>query len=338
MMRAASITDRRGAETVASITAEHGGRDPWGEAGRSVTWLSVVLNVGLGVAKIVAGWLGQSRALLADGLHSLTDLATDAAVLVGMFVAAQPADEDHPYGHHKAASLVTLFVAGSLLAFCALLIADSVRALRAGETTVPHWPTLVVALGSIAVKEFLFRRTRRVGQRLNSQLLIANAWHHRTDSLSSVLAAGGIAGAMLLGSSWALLDTLAAVLLAAYLGREGFGLLRQATADLMDAAPGRSVIDDLREHILEDPAALAYHDFRARRVGDMIEVDFHLLVPPNLAVGEAHAVARRVKHAILGRHPEVLSVLVHVEPGLPEHHRDRGVADVRATGLPPRAS
>jgi cation diffusion facilitator family transporter len=307
------------------------------DGGRSVTWLSVGLNVLLGASKVVAGYLGQSRALLADGLHSLTDLASDAAVLFAMRLAARPADEDHPYGHHKAASLVTLFIASSLLVFCALLIADSVRALRAGESAVPHWPTLVVALASIAVKEFLFRRTRAVGQRLNSQLLIANAWHHRTDSLSSVLAALGIGATMLLGSSWALLDTLVAVLLGGYLGREGFRLLRQAVDDLMDAAPGHTVIDDLREHILEDAAALAYHDFRARRVGDMLEVDFHLLVPPQLSIGEAHAVAKRVKQAILARHPEVLNVLVHVEPGLPEHHRGRGVAGgaLRTDAVPP---
>jgi cation diffusion facilitator family transporter len=297
--------------------------------GRAVTWLSVGLNVGLGLSKVVAGHLGQSRALLADGLHSLTDLASDAAVLFGMHVASRPPDEDHPYGHHKAASLVTLFIAGSLLAFCALLMVDSARALRAGEPAVPHWPTLLIALGSIGVKEFLFRRTRAVALRLDSQMLLANAWHHRSDSVSSFMAALGIGAAMFLGSGWAVLDTLVAVLLVAWLGREGVRLLRQAVAELMDAAPGDTVIDDLREHIFEEPAALAYHDFRARKVGDMIEVDFHLLVPPSLSVAEAHQVAKRVKDRIRSRHPEVFNVLVHVEPGLPEHHRDRGVADRR---------
>jgi cation diffusion facilitator family transporter len=296
------------------------------ESGRAVTWLSVVLNIVLGLAKVTAGYLGQSRALLADGLHSLTDLASDAAVLFGMNVAARPADADHPYGHHKAASLVTLFIAISLLAFCGLVIADGVQVLRSGEPAIPHWPTLAVALSSIAVKEFLFRRTRRVGLQLNSQMLIANAWHHRTDSLSSVLAAIGIAVAIVFGSTWAFIDTLVAVLLGFYLGREGLHLLRGAVDNLMDASPGRAVIDDLREHILEDPAALAYHDFRARRVGDMIEVDFHLLVPPELDVAGAHQVAKRVKNVILSRHPEVLNVLVHVEPGLPEHDRTRGIA------------
>ncbi len=295
-------------------------------SGRNVTWLSVAINVALGSTKLAVGYAGNSRALVADGLHSLTDLASDAAVLFAMGLAERPADDSHPYGHHKAANLVTLFIAASLLLFCGLLIADSVRALRIGEPPVPAWPTLVVAVVSIGVKEFLFRRTRRVGQEVGSQMLIANAWHHRTDSFSSLLAAGGIAAAMVLGSTWAILDTIVAVLLGAYLGREGLRLARQAVDDLMDASPGDAVIDDLREHILEHPEALAYHDFRARKVGDMIEVDFHLLVAPALSVGEAHEVAARVKRDIFDRHPEVLNVLVHVEPGLPEHHRARGVA------------
>jgi cation diffusion facilitator family transporter len=295
--------------------------------GRSVTWLSVAINVGLGLTKCAVGYFGQSRALLADGLHSLTDLASDAAVLFGMAYAARPADENHPYGHHKAASLVTLFIAASLLVFCVALLVDSVRTLQVGEPAVPGWPALAVALVSIAVKEFLFRRTRRIGLETGSQMLVANAWHHRTDSLSSLLAAGGIAAALVFGSAWAFLDTLVAVLLGAYLGREGLRLLRGAVDDLMDAAPGEIVVDDIREHILDHPEALAYHDFRARRVGDLIEVDFHLLVPPSMSIREAHDVAARVKREILKRHPEVLNVLVHVEPALPEHHRERGVAD-----------
>jgi cation diffusion facilitator family transporter len=156
-------------------------------SGRSVTWLSVAVNIALGLAKVVVGWLGRSRALLADGLHSLTDLASDSAVLFGMSLAERPPDQGHPYGHHKAANLVTLFIAALLLVFCGLLIVDSAGALQRGAQAVPHWPTLVIALASIGVKELLFRRTRRIGQLIGSQMLIANAWHHRTDSLSSVL-------------------------------------------------------------------------------------------------------------------------------------------------------
>jgi cation diffusion facilitator family transporter len=295
-------------------------------SGRAVTWLSVWVNIGLGLTKCVIGYLGSSRALLADGLHSLSDLTSDAAVLFGMTVAVRPPDRDHPFGHHKAASLVTLFIATSLLVLSVLLVVDSLRAVRLQESAVPQWPTLAVALASVAVKEFLYRRTRRIGREVGSQMLVANAWHHRTDSFSSVLAAVGIGSALAFGSTWAFLDALVAVGLGGYLGVEGVRLLRRAIDDLMDAAPHQSVIDDLREHILSLPDAVAYHDFRARKVGDVLEVDFHLLVPPELSICEAHDVARQVKTELLRRHPEVVHVLVHVEPALPEHHKERGIA------------
>jgi cation diffusion facilitator family transporter len=295
--------------------------------GRAVTWLGVVLNVALGLVKVVVGWLGHSRALVADGLHSLTDLASDAAVLFGMAVAARPPDEGHPYGHHKAASLVTLAIGGALLLFCLLLILGAVRGMQVGEARVPHLPTLFVALGSIGVKEFLYRRTRRVGEDTGSRLVLANAWHHRTDSVSSLVAAAGIGSALWLGPDWAFLDAVAGIVLAAWLALEGGKLVRGAVDDLMDAAPERALVDDLREHILPVEGAMAYHDFRARRVGDRVEVDFHLLVPGGFTVEEGHAVARRVKREILARHPEVVSALIHVEPALPDHHRERGVAD-----------
>jgi len=295
--------------------------------GRAVTWLSVVLNVALGVVKVVAGWLGNSRALVADGLHSLTDLASDAAVLLGMSVALRPPDDNHPYGHHKAASLVGLVIATSLLFFGALLILDGVRGLQADDARVPETLTLVVALGSIGVKEFLYWRTRRVAEVTGSRLLLANAWHHRTDSASSLVAAAGIGSAMALGPEWAFLDSVASIVLAGWLGVEGLRLLRGAVDDLMDSAPEQALVDDLREHILPVHGALAYHDFRARRVGDRVEADFHLLVEPTLTIEEGHLIAHRVKEAILARHPEVLSLLIHVEPALPHHHRERGVAD-----------
>lgn len=295
--------------------------------GRAVTWLSLVLNVALGVLKVLVGWVGNSRALVADGLHSLTDLASDVAVLVGMSVASRPPDANHPYGHHKVASLATLAIAGSLLVFAGLLILDGLRGLQAGDARVPDLLTLVVATLSIGVKEFLFWRTRRIAEAAGSRLLLANAWHHRTDSASSLVAAAGIGAALLLGPEWAFLDAVASIVLAGWLALEGSRLLRGAVNDLVDSAPEQALVDDLREHILPVDGAVAYHDFRARRIGDRVEADFHLLVEPTLTIEEGHLIAHRVKEAILARHPEVLSLLIHVEPALPEHHKNRGVAD-----------
>jgi len=295
------------------------------ERGRAVTWLGVVMNLAMGTVKVVAGLAGNSRALVADGLHSLTDLSSDAAVLFGIAVASRPPDDRHPYGHHKAASLVTLFISASLLVFCVLLLVSSLRGIQAADARVPAWPTLAIAIVSIVMKEFLFRRTRQVGRETGSRMLRANAWHHRTDAASSAVAAAGIGAAMALGPDWAVLDTVVGIVLAVWIGLEGGRLLRGAIDDLMDAAPEHALLDDLREHILPVEGAVAYHDFRARRIGDLVEVDFHLLVTPTMNVEDAHGVARRVKQEILERHPEVVNVLVHVEPALPEHHRERGV-------------
>jgi cation diffusion facilitator family transporter len=269
------------------------------------------------------------RLVIGDPLHSLTDLGSDAAILLGIRFASEPPDESHPYGHHKIASVVSMFIAALILLFCSALIVDSVRALVTDQAVVPHWPALVVAIGSVIVKEWLFHRTRRVARDSHSSMVLANAWHHRTDSVTSIVAAIGIAAAIWLGEAWAFLDAAIGILLGGYLAIEGAKLFLNAIKDLMDTAPQEHVIDDLREHILPIPGVLGYHDFRARRVGDMIEVDLHLLVPPEMTVKDGHDVASKVKHEILNRHPEVINVLIHIEPGLPEHQHERGIAELR---------
>lgn len=327
-------SENHGSEDQGSVNQNEGARSVSGQpvtrlpvTGRRVTWLSIGMNTALGLTKIGVGVVGHSRALVADGFHSLTDLASDAAVLFAISMSARPPDRNHPYGHHRVASLVTLLIAVSLVLLCGGLILESLRTLQGGRAVVPSVWAFGVALFSIGVKEFLFRVTLRAAEREGSRLLLANAWHHRTDGFTSFAAAAGIGAAMVLGPEWALVDTVVGVLLGAILGLEGIRMLRQAVDDLMDAAPSEALVDDLREHILSVPGALSYHDFRARRLGDRVEVDVHLVVTPELSLTAAHDVARAVKHELLSQHPEVLRVLIHLEPGLPEHHRDRGIAD-----------
>ncbi len=298
-----------------------------------ITWVSVGVNVGLGAAKCLVGWLGNSTALLADGLHSLLDLVTDLAVVAGLKVSALPSDFDHPYGHQKFSTMGTLFIAGVLVFSSVGVIASSAPILIEGSRTVPSLSVLWVALVSLLVKEFLFWRTRRVARRLKSRILMANAWHHRTDSLTSLLVVIAIGTILLMGEKWALLDEVAGIALGGYLGFEGFKMMRQAFDDLVDAAPEAEIINDLREHILPAPGVVAYHDFRARRTGDSFEVDFHLQVDPGLSVKEGHDVAKKVKNDILSTHPEVLHVLVHVEPATDEHIRQRGISDSKSVEI-----
>jgi cation diffusion facilitator family transporter len=263
-----------------------------------------------------------------DGIHSLSDLGSDVAVLVGIRMATAPPDPQHPYGHHKVTSLVTLLISAGILFFCSLIFIDSTRALLGGTTAVPHWPTLVTAVLSLLAKELLFYRTRRVAIETHSTMVLANAWHHRTDSLTSVITAIGIAAILFLGPAWSFLDAIIGIAMAGYLATSGIQLGWRTINDLVDSAPEEAVVNDLREHVLEVPGAVGYHEFRARRVGDMIEADLHLLVPAQMTVEQAHQVARRVKRSIQQAHPEVLNVLIHIEPDLPEHRQQRGVAEL----------
>lgn len=293
----------------------------------SITWLGLWINVCLGLLKCTIGWFCGSQALLADGAHSLADLSTDVGALLALFLARKPSDHNHHYGHHRFSTLAQLAIALVLVFFAAWICWTSLRTLHTGESLLPGKLAAFVAALSFGVKEWLFWKTRAHARREQSRLIMANAWHHRADSLSSLLVLVAIVATLWMGPQWAFLDKATGAILGAYLMFEGLRLARQATADLTDTAPAMRVVDDLREHILPTPGATAYHDFRARRVGDMIEVSLHLQVAPTLSVCEGHAIAHRVKDNILQRHPEVLDVHIHLEPALPGHLRERGISD-----------
>lgn len=302
------------------------------QPGEKITWLSFWLNIALGAAKCAIGFWAHSRALVADGLHSFSDVATDLAVLAGFKYAGLPSDENHPYGHHKIATLVTLFIGGMILVFCLFLMVGGILALGQQRTTAPSGAALVAAVGALAVKEWLYFKTRETARRIKSRMLLVNAWHHRTDSISSVVAAVGIGIAYFSGPRWAFVDTLAGILLGGYLAIEASRFTWGGLSDLMDAAPDQKIIDDLREHILPTEGVVAYHAFRARRLGDAIDVDLHLLVDPGISVEAGHRIATEVKRNIIETHPEVLNVLVHVEPYQPEHAEQKGIWDSNLPG------
>ena len=269
----------------------------------------------------------QSKALLADGAHSLLDLLTDIAVLVGLSLASKPEDENHLYGHHKFASFAKFFVGGMLLLFSVGLVFSALWDFRSGLSAPKAGGAVILALVSLVLKEALFWWTRGVARRLKSDLLMANAWHHRMDSLSSLGVAVALLGVWLGGENWAFLDDAVTLVLGGYLIFEAAKIFLRACSDLLDAAPEREIIEDLREHILPTPGAQAYHDFRVRRVGDLFEVDLHLQVDPSISVEQGHSIARSVKRQMCEKHPEVSKVLVHVEPANREHIMNRGLSD-----------
>ena len=297
------------------------------EDGMRITWIGLWVNLLLGLIKTLAGWSLGSKALIADGMHSLLDLLSDIAVLLGLSMARRPEDENHHFGHHKFVSFAKFFIGGILIVFSISLVVSSLLDFRSGVGVAPvAGSAACVAIVSILVKEAMFWWTRAVAKRLHSDLLMANAWHHRMDSISSVGVAVALLGVWLGGEDWAFLDGAVTLVLGCYLVFEAAKIFLRACSDLLDAAPEREVIEDLREHILPTPGALAYHDFRVRRVGDVYEIDLHLQVDPRITVDKGHRIAREVKLRLREQHPEVSKVLVHVEPANAEHLLKRGIS------------
>lgn len=292
--------------------------------GLRTTWSSLAVNIVLAGGKFTAGLAANSAALVADGIHSLVDLVSDVAAILGLKYADLPKDEDHPYGHHRINTFATLVIACMVLSFCIGLAWHSLGNLVRGEASeVPGVAAAWVAGIALVIKELFYRYARRQALRLNSRLLLANAADHRADAIASLLALVAVVTARI-DPALAPLDQVVGLVMAGWLGAEGLRLLKGATDDLLDRAPAEAVLKDLSEHILAVPGVRGFHAFRARRLGDRLEVDFHLQVDATCTVGDGHAIAGRVKAEIRATHPEVVSVLVHVEPDEPRHLKADG--------------
>lgn len=292
--------------------------------GTLTTTLSLGVNVVMAASKLTVGFLASSQALLADGIHSLVDIASDIAAMVGLRFSDLPKDDDHPYGHHRISTLATMFISALVLMFCVGLAWQSLAALVSGaEVATPGLAAAWVAGIALVIKEGFYQYARRQAERLGSRLLMANATDHRADAVASLLALIAVVVANV-HPEWRALDKVVGLVLAGWLGSEGVKLFKGACQDLLDTAPEEAVLKDLSEHILAAPGAKGFHAFRARRLGDRFEVDFHLQVEETATVAEGHAIAGRIKADILKSHPEVIAVLVHVEPDLPEHRKRDG--------------
>ena len=281
-----------------------------------VTWAGLLVNLGLGAVKVASGIFGRSSAIIADGLHSLSDLASDLAVLWGIRSARVPPDADHHYGHRRREQFVTLAI-GLLLVLTAVYVAaEAIATIGQQHEDQASWWPFWVAVGSIVLKEAMFWMTRAVGRRTRNTTLLANAWHHRTDSFSSIAAAVGIGAALLLGPRWAFLDHLTAVVLAAFLVVIGIRILRDALRELSDRAPRPEKQQRMQELISSIPGVKGFHAFRARVTGGMVEMDVHVQVAPELTVDQGHEIASKVEDRLCAAFPEVANVVVHIEPSV----------------------
>lgn len=278
---------------------------------RKVTWVGAGVNFAIGGLKIVFGILGRSQVLVADGVHSFSDLATDFVVLFGLKAANRPYDEGHPYGHGRIETMGTLILGVVLIGAGVLILVEILARIRAGILYTPSVPTLLIAALAIGTKEVLFRYTLRVGRRTGNSSVIANAWDHRSDALSSLAALVGIAGAR---AGWPILDPVAAIVVALLVMGVGWKISRGAVMELVDTAIPRSVQEQISRVAGETPGVLGHHALRTRRVGQDIFVDIHIEVDPKLSVQEGHGVAKMVKEAVQRRITDVADVLVHTEP------------------------
>ena len=281
-------------------------------AARKVTLVGLVINTINAVVKVSVGFWANSYALVADGVHSLSDLASDIMVLVASHYGRLQPDSDHPYGHDRYETLATLILGALLIAVAGALVWDSLmRLFTARVVTVPGAIALFVALASIASKEWIYRYTLRVARRINSRLLEGNAWHHRTDALSSVVVFVAIGGA-LLGVTW--LDLAAAVIVALMVAQVGLRLIWDSLKELVDTALPVAEIDSIRALAMSVPGVRDVHDLRTRRMGNRTLLDIHLQVDPQISVSEGHEVGVWVAHRLRDRIDHVSDVIFHIDP------------------------
>ncbi len=280
---------------------------------RRVTWAGLALNLGLSLMKLAGGAVANSQAVVADGVHSLSDISTDVGVLVGMKHWRKPADGSHPHGHRRLELLITLGIGLLLLAVAAGLLWRAVRALGTPAER-PGGLALAVAVFAVISKEGIYRWTVAVGRRLKCMPLVANAWHHRSDALSSlpVVVAVGVA---LAGPGWAVLDRLGAMLVSVFILHAALKLMWGPLTKLTDAAASEQTQQRIRSCALDTPGVESIHELRTRYLGgSSVAADLHIQVEGDMSVRRGHEVAEEVEARLLEHVEGVVDVVVHLEP------------------------
>lgn len=283
-----------------------------------ITLLGSVVNILLTVLKFIAGIVGCSAAMIADAVHSLSDLLTDFVVLIFVRISSRPADSNHPYGHGKYETLATSIVACVLLAVGGILLAEGtekiIAAMRGQQLPIPGRIALWAALISIGAKELVYQLTVRVGKRVQSSTLEANAWHHRTDALSSVATALGVGGALLFGGKWAILDPIAAVLVSVFIIIIAAKLLYEAVQELLEKRLPEEVEQQIRTIVAQDTEMSELHKLRTRRVGTVYSIEMHLRMNGDISLYEAHRHSVLLEQRLRQRFGQQTLISIHLEP------------------------
>ena len=290
--------------------SEHSPAERIAAASRS-TWVSVGVNLILTIAQVAVGILAKSQGLIADGIHSLSDLVADLVVLLASHHSKKEADADHPSGHQRFETAASLALGTLLLVVGTGMLWSAARKLEAPETVqTVHIIALWVAGGALIAKELLFRFMLSVAKRVKSSMLVANAWHARSDAASSLVVGVGIAGNL---AGYPILDPIAALIVGFMVTRMGWGFSWDALHDLMDRAVDEKEVKAICQTLLETPGVSGVHDVRTRKMGDLIVVDAHIEVDATISVESGHDIAVEARQRVLQRH-RVLNLMTHVDP------------------------
>lgn len=308
---------------------QHGPAERARAATRS-TWVSVGVNLVLTALQIVVGVLSRSQALIADGIHSLSDLVADFVVLYANRHSQKDADLDHPYGHQRFETAASLVLGALLLAVGAGMLWSAFGKLQSPEQLpAVHVSALWVAVVALVGKELLFRYMLRVAKRVKSSMLVANAWHARSDAASSLVVAVGIVGNL---AGYPILDPIAALIVGLMVVKMGWDFAWDALHDLMDRAVDEEEVAAIRRTLAETPGVAGVHDVRTRKMGDMVVVDAHIEVDGTLSVEAGHDIAVLARQRVMQRH-RVLNLMTHVDPWR-RPDRDHGPEDTNAGPAP----
>jgi cation diffusion facilitator family transporter len=285
---------------------------------RSITYIGAVINIGLSAMKVIIGQMVGSLALVADGIHSISDLGTDAAVLLGLRLSERKADQSHPYGHGRAETFTGGLVAVVLVVVGGAMIYYATIAIAKDEVTKPHPAIIIAAVISIISKEWLYRITKKIAVASHSPSLYANAWHHRSDALSSVAVVVGFI-ALIFGFVHG--DQVAAIAVGLMIIWIGVRIIGDVLRELTEGAVDQATIERVKEIISENSAIRQWHQLRTRRVGREIFLDVHILVDPGLNVTAAHEITQSLEDTLDAECTRPVNVTIHVEPDIPALRR-----------------
>lgn len=283
-----------------------------------VTITGSIVNVLLLILKFTAGILGHSAAMIADAVHSLSDFLTDVVVIAFVKLSSKPADSDHDYGHGKYETIATSIIGMALIIVAVMLAWDGIEkiifVINGGTPPIPGTVALIAALLSIILKEWIFRVTEKVAKEVQSQALEANAWHHRSDALSSIGTSIGIGGAILLGSKWAILDPIAAVIVSVLILFTALHLLRQASGELLEESLPKDVEDKIEAIVYKDSLVRDIHNLHTRHIGNIIAIEMHFRLPGEISLTTAHNHATQIEQALRDEFGKDTHIMLHIEP------------------------